>query len=420
MSLNKVTGNTLRGYQKYWVLLSAATAFKYFRFYMTASGNPYAGYSEIYFYDSGQAEISKSGMTASDNYHTASYTASNTLDGVAVTSGATTSVWSPNHANSVSSPSIVFYNMNGSKTVKAIAIWTIADNWQGVGSNAYLGDFYFQFSNDDTCVIGDAVDSTKWFGVDLINGDFSGANGWGGTGLLGANYTYYLFQDGSNIRSYATGSWVTVGTAPATQAMFTANGMPNLSNINNAAIQALASNTVEVLISTNTGKTPSATLPVTVPDKLIKANGDIDIGNVVSLNNVLLSYITAGSGNIRVIASIDSGTTWQTWDGANWVVIDSTNLPLIATNGIAPTVLNALTTANWTSLISGATTIRLAYFLSMAASTDTALTSYINFTMDMLGYWSKALHGTDYTYAYIKNDTLRFDILTSGDYKINY
>jgi len=56
---------------------------------------------------------------------------------------------------------------------------------------------------------------------------------------------------------------------------------------------------------------------VNVPEaKLVRANGDIDLTNVVNIDSFTLTNTTSGSGSIKVIASTDSGTTWKSIDGS--------------------------------------------------------------------------------------------------------
>ena len=44
----------------------------------------------------------------------------------------------------------------------------------------------------------------------------------------------------------------------------------------------------------------------------------------------------------------------------------------------------------------------------------------LSVTVDIRGAWSKAINGTDYSYGYTGNSTLKFNILSDGDFKFNY
>lgn len=46
-------------------------------------------------------------------------------------------------------------------------------------------------------------------------------------------------------------------------------------------------------------------------NKVIKANGDINLGDVVRLKKFTLNYSTSGGGQLKLIASSDSGATWK-------------------------------------------------------------------------------------------------------------
>ena len=133
----------------------------------------------------------------------------------------------------------------------------------------------------------------------------------------------YLFQDGTEIKKYESGSgWVSVGTAPATKAMFDQYGMTDLSIIDNNAIQQLTSDTPELLCWTDEEETINYTNDLCVngtpiasssydssstPDKAFNNNtGDKWESGETGTSAVGVSYIgyDFGAGNEKHIRQI--------------------------------------------------------------------------------------------------------------------
>lgn len=176
LAKNKISGNTLRGPNWYWLRLSNTVNAKYMRLIVQKTVNKYAGFAEINFYNNNREKIDKTRIEAisnrggAPNVHVINHTIDNSLD----------TLWSPYSMASASSLNIAMYNFKSKKDISAFSIYTMSDNWSGVGSNTYLEDFIIQFSNDDSVSITDELNSPKWGGVDLINGDFNNSNLWGG------------------------------------------------------------------------------------------------------------------------------------------------------------------------------------------------------------------------------------------------
>lgn len=236
---------------------------------------------------------------------------------------------------------------------------------------------------------------------------------------LGSPFTAsFLVQDGTDIKSISGGSWSVVGTAPATQAMFDANGMTDFSVLSDANIRTLTSDTPKILYYTQ-ATAPTSTVTAVPNDKLIFPTGDIDLTSAQGINTVTLTASQSGAGAVRLIVSVDSGVTWKTWSGA-WTDIDSSDLAAVKAGGMDAATVNARVRADWDALMGTSKLIRFAYYLGMDASTDTASTDELSMNLEMLGTWQSTLPGTDYTYEYPDNTTLRVKFLANGDFKVNY
>ena len=64
--------------------------------------------------------------------------------------------------------------------------------------------------------------------------------------------------------------------------------------------------------------------------------------------------------------------------------------------------------------------IAIAFAMSITDITDVAFLDNLRVTADMRGEWRKAVHGTDYDYAYPNNKVLKVELNADGNYKINY
>lgn len=127
--------------------------------------------------------------------------------------------------------------------------------------------------------------------------------------------------------------------------------------------------------------------------------------------------------NITLIVTTDN-TTYYTWDklALDWVEIDHTNLEQVQNNGIKPSEISTLTSADWDKLIKKPNVegIGFAYYLEQGDFDDIVEVDEISLNVDMVGSWANAKVGTDYDYAYPSNKSLLVTLLSNGDYKINY
>ena len=148
-------------------------------------------------------------------------------------------------------------------------------------------------------------------------------------------------------------------------------------------------------------------------DKLIVANGDIDLKNMDYLDAVTVT----GTGAFKIIVSGDSGSTWKTWNnGWNDIILDTSN---IVTNGMSLATINAITKTDWTTIIDPNKTIRFAYCLSIDTTSTAQNTDKIAITVDMKGEWGQAKEADSWT-TFPDSKTLRVRLYSSGDFKINY
>ena len=144
-------------------------------------------------------------------------------------------------------------------------------------------------------------------------------------------------------------------------------------------------------------------------DRLLMPVGDLNLSNASNIDGFTL---TAAGSNIRIICSVDSGATWNTFDGVNWNNINSI-VDDVKTNGISLADFNNISSTFWNMLIT-TNKIRFAYLLVDNNSLDELKLQY-----DGQGYWVEA-KPTEYDIIYASNSLLQVKIYFSSDIKINY
>ncbi len=147
-----------------------------------------------------------------------------------------------------------------------------------------------------------------------------------------------------------------------------------------------------------------------------KANGDIPLDETLEINKVILTAV----GTIRVAMSLDSGFTWQTFDGANFVDLNISDLSEFKVNGMTAATLNAITKAQWTTYRGASNKLRFAYFIERLSISDTSGTDLIKLDANMAARWLPA-PTSDYTQTFdATTQTYNFVFVTAAKYKVRY
>ena len=165
--------------------------------------------------------------------------------------------------------------------------------------------------------------------------------------------------------------------------------------------------------------TPSGAVSAAPKDRAVIPKGLISLAGFEGIDSVSLSKTLSGAG-AAVLAVTTNLTTFKTFSGGAWVDIDISDVAAFKAGGITTTALSSLVRANWDAITTGEQGIGFAYLPTVEIASDVASVAEIDLTVDMKGAWTRAVHGTDFTYAYPKNNLLRIQLLTSGDYKVNY
>lgn len=220
----------------------------------------------------------------------------------------------------------------------------------------------------------------------------------------------YLVLSAGNLLSYQGAAWNTVGSFPATEALFKAQGMYTMQS--KAGLDLLP-NTYSVFgWTTDTTKLSAVASVKAVPfAQVVLAKGDISLESVECIN-----YASIIDTEALIVISVDSGLTWKTWND-KWVDIDVSDVQNVLNNGIVASVFNSRTKAEWSSLVNGSKKIRFGYALSIANSAAQSNLDAISINIDMHGRWKQ---DKDSDVFFAGSGTVQVQLYSTGDYKINY
>lgn len=141
----------------------------------------------------------------------------------------------------------------------------------------------------------------------------------------------------------------------------------------------------------------------TVDSMYIDANVDANSKIRFVFTKDLLDYYTFGSSGFTKISSFDADT--------------------VLNEGISMSDVATISEMQWDTFFdadNGDKGIAIAFAMSITDITDVAYLDNLRVTADMRGEWRKAIHGTDYDYAYPNNKALKVELYADGNYKINY
>lgn len=154
--------------------------------------------------------------------------------------------------------------------------------------------------------------------------------------------------------------------------------------------------------------------------QVVKANGDILISGVDKLDQINWIANNTNNGLIKLAISFDSGITYHSWNGSEWILVDINNTDNFRNNGMTTSTVSTLNNSQLSILRGDSNFIRFAYILDRPLLTDNVNTDRIRLFVTMLGY--NAIANTNkYSYTYDPlTKTLLFNFNSSGTYTFNY
>lgn len=177
--------------------------------------------------------------------------------------------------------------------------------------------------------------------------------------------------------------------------------------------------TIDKLTYIDSDTSPTFKVDGTNPPSLTLQNSDISLENIKNINSIIWTTNTSGNGISKLIMSFDSGITWKAYNGTSWVVINTSDLSDIKTNGMNYATVNGLTSAILETERNNSVTLRFGYYLEKGNYSDTANNDSMVITIDMIGDYS-ICPSSYYTVSLASDGSnLQYDFSVSGNYVLN-
>ena len=288
-----------------------------------------------------------------------------------------------------------------------------------VGVPAVLGSGYMATSAEIDMSDYKTVESIDISGESSVTLTMTATGGGKGTWTHAIASSAAILLDSDTGAAYdfdgnqLAANWASLTAAQKETAFGNASGSDPLTT-------AATLGTFQVLIYGTTSTAPTCTVTAIPNDQLILPQGLISLSSYEVIQQASVTDSTSGSAVSKQAVTPDL-TNYYAYDTVNeeWVSVTATAAGILA-NGMTSTELAAVPAEAWTELTGNNETVGFAYALSMTASTETCNVDLITLTVDMKGTWVGAVHGTDYTFTYTSNTNLQVNLLSSGNWKINY
>ena len=182
----------------------------------------------------------------------------------------------------------------------------------------------------------------------------------------------YLFYDSDGVKSYANSTWSVVAAPPVTSQMlldFGIDSLPNsLTGLQNNAVLYFYTDDPTV-VSNKQNYSFTAGLVVTSKPKTVVQNADFQIPAGKAITSIEIRNTVTG-GRLRVALSLDSGTTYYTFNKTSLAFepISINDIAAFLANGIIPADISAINYTMLNTITNGK--IRLAYILEKPLLTD--------------------------------------------------
>lgn len=149
-------------------------------------------------------------------------------------------------------------------------------------------------------------------------------------------------------------------------------------------------------------------------DRLLIPTGDMNLSNVEHIDYFKLM---ATGKNIRIVCSVDSGSTWKTFNNEKWIDINL-DIEGVRNNGMTIELFNSINDVFWNELVT-MNKIRFAYLFSMDSVSDIEELDNLDLQYDGVGRWVQVKEDL-FNVIYASNTLLQVECKFSGDIKINY
>lgn len=141
-----------------------------------------------------------------------------------------------------------------------------------------------------------------------------------------------------------------------------------------------------------------------------------------TIDSMTVQAIVDAGTDIKFVLTKDL-TNYFTFTSSGFDKISSFDADTVLNEGMTMGTLSGISDLQWGTFFNsdnGDKGIALGFAISMTATSDNVYLDNLQVVADMKGEWRKAVHGTDYDYAYPNNIRLKIEINVDGNYKINY
>lgn len=145
-------------------------------------------------------------------------------------------------------------------------------------------------------------------------------------------------------------------------------------------------------------------------------------GSFSSIDSMYISANVDANSNIKFVFTKDL-VDYYTFTSSGFAKISAFNADTVISEGMSMSDVASISEMQWNTFFSadnGDKGIAMAFAMSMTDISDVAYLDNLRVTADMRGEWRKAVHGIDYDYAYPNNTVLKVELVSDGNYKINY
>ena len=309
------------------------------------------------------------------------------------------------------------YNSNYVKFDGVMSLKTEYDI--NVGTPSALGSGYMAMSAEINMTNYKTVESIEAGGDATVALTMTATGGGKGTWTHRIESSTAILLDSSSGAAYdfagnqLAADWSLLSSAQKEAAFGSATG-------DNPLTTATTLGTFRMLIYSSSNTTPTCTVTAVPKDQLILPHGLISLSSYEVVQEATVTDTTSGNAVSRQAVTPDL-ETYYVYDTVNqeWNTISPTASAILS-GGMTSAELADIPGEAWADLTADSESVGFAYALSMTASSETANVDLITLTVDMKGTWVGAVHGTDYTFAYTSNTNLQVNLLSSGNWKINY
>lgn len=145
-------------------------------------------------------------------------------------------------------------------------------------------------------------------------------------------------------------------------------------------------------------------------------------GSFSSIDSMYISANVDANSNIKFVFTKDL-VDYYTFTSSGFAKISAFDADTVISEGMSMSDVASISEMQWDTFFSaddGDKGIAMAFAMSMTDISNVAYLDNLRVTADMKGEWRKAVHGTDYDYAYPNNTVLKVELDSDGNYKINY